>query len=282
MEDGRFLPPGYDENEAFSYNSLPPLTEDTSWIGLVGFLIIPAGLVTSLFSKDKRIKDYAVFSGMFGLVYMLFVIAQRASWDPYQGRYFIMGLIPAIPLISGIVPNKKPFDGLVMATITILVVGVALNTFIFNESKTILSKYQISLGLNQNLEKIPKTGWVNQNIRRVLGFGFGYLHSIAPEDEMIFTRPRYFQVYNSNLSTVKKLVFVDQVIPEGESIYLLKPSYTLEFGLFGENITRKLFPIKSLDQFRGDSFLITHSKIKAPEELGLSLIGKFDRIYIYR
>ncbi len=98
MEDGRLLATRImTQNEAFSFDSIPPLTEDTSWIGLVGFLIIPAGMVLSLFSKEKRIRDYAVFSLVFGLVYALLVILQRPGWDPYQGRYFILGLIPASP-----------------------------------------------------------------------------------------------------------------------------------------------------------------------------------------
>jgi hypothetical protein len=89
------------------------------------------------------------------------------------------------------------------------------------------------------------------------------------------------QVYNSNQRTVKKLLFIDKIIPKGESIFLLKPSYTLEFGLFGENVTRRLFPIKTLEDYESGSYLITHSKIKSPEALGLKLLGQFSRIYVY-
>jgi hypothetical protein len=281
LEDGRFLPPGYDTNEAFLFDSISSLTEDTSWVGMVGFFIIPAGTVLSLFSKEKRKRDYAVFAIIFSLVYGLLVIAQRASWDPYQGRYFILGLIPAISLVAVLVPKKKPFGGLVMTVITILVMGIALNTYLFNESKTMLSKFQLSVGLERVLESVPSTSLFNQNIRRVLGFGFHYLHGIAPEDEPILTKPWLMQVYNSNQSTVKKLLFLDKIIPKGESIFLLKPSYTLEFGLFGENVSRRLFPIKTLEDFENGSYLITHSKIKSPEVLGLKLLGQFSRIYVY-
>lgn len=282
MEDGRYLPPGFDANEAFSFDSISPLTEDTSWIGLVGFLIIPAGMVLSLFSKEKRIRDYAVFSLVFGLVYALLVILQRPGWDPYQGRYFILGLIPAIPLAAILVPNKNPFGGLVMTLIGILVVGVALNTLFFNESKPVLSKYELSQGLDKGLEFVPPTSWVNRKIRAVMGTGLRYLNEIAPVDESIFTKTWMQQVYNSNQSTIKSLNFINKIIPKGASIFLYKPSYTLEYGLFEENASRRLFPLDSLEDFERGSYLITHSNIKESDSLGLTLVGKADRIFIYR
>ena len=282
MEDGRFLPPGYDGNEAFAFDFIPPLSEDTSWIGLVGFLIIPAGIGLSLFSKEKRIRDYAVFSLVFGVVYALSIILQRPGWDPYQGRYFIMGLIPAIPLVAGLVPKRKPFGALVMSAISILVIGIALNTLLFNESKPVLSKYELSLGLNRGLDNVPPTNWVNRKIRGAMGIGLGYLNEIAPEDESIFTKSWLQQVYNSNQSTIKKVIFIDGLIPQGENVSLYKPSYTLEYGLFGENVSRKLFPLKSLEDFKAGSFLITQSEIKDPNSYGLFLVGKSGRIFIYR
>jgi hypothetical protein len=282
MQDGKFLPPGYDENEAFSFELIPPLSEDTSWIGLVGFLIIPAGMGVSLFSKEKRIRDYAVFSLIFGFVYALTIILQRPGWDPYQGRYFILGLIPAFPLAAGLVPKRKPFSALVMSVISIMVVGIAVNTLFFNESKPVLSKYELSLGLNRGLDYVPPTNWLNRKIRGAMGIGLGYLNEIAPEDESIFTKSWLQQVYNSNQSTIKKVVFIEGLIPKGENVSLFKPSYTLEYGLFGENLSRKLFPLKSLEDYKAGSFLITQSEIKDPNLYGLLLIGKAHRIFIYR
>ena len=96
-----------------------------------------------------------------------------------------------------------------MSAISILVIGIALNTLIFNESKPVLSKYELSLGLNRGLDYVPPTNWVNRKIRGAMGIGLGYLNEIAPEDESIFTKSWLQQVYNSNQSTIKKVIFIE-------------------------------------------------------------------------
>jgi hypothetical protein len=115
-----------------------------------------------------------------------------------------------------------------------------------------------------------------------MGTGLRYLNNIAPADESIFTKPWLQQVYNSNQSTIKKLLFIQSFINNGESISLFKPSYTLEYGLFGENVTRRLIPLRILEEYEEGSFLITSSEIKEPGMFGLVLVEKTKQIYIYR
>ena len=210
LEDGRYLPPGYDESEAFTYAAVPPLTEDTAWPGVICFLVIPIGVVVSLFNRDRKIRDYAVFALVFGLVYTILVILQRPGWDPYQGRYFVLGLIPAVPLAGVLIPQRKPWGGVVITSISIVVIVIGLNTLFFNDAKPILTKYEISQELSWMLDRIPTSNTVYRKSRAIAGVVFRYLESISPTGESIFTKSRISQVYNSNQGTITSVEYIEQ------------------------------------------------------------------------
>ena len=282
LEDGRYLPAGYDESEAFTYAAVPPLTEDTAWPGVICFLVIPVGVVVSLFSRDRKIRDYAVFALVFGLVYTILVILQRPGWDPYQGRYFILGVIPAFPLAAALIPKKKPYDGLVIGVLTLMVMVIGLNTFFFNTSKPILTKYELSQVLSQALEKVPASNRINRKIRAVVGIGFGYLNGIAPTGDSFITRTRIEQVYSSNQGMIPNIRLIDKAIDSRAVVSVLNPIYLLEYGLFGENASRTLILLSAIKEFESSSFLITSRKLKPPEPQGLKIIAENRRLFIYR
>jgi 4-amino-4-deoxy-L-arabinose transferase-like glycosyltransferase len=282
LEDGRYLPPGYDESEAFTYAAVPPLTEDTAWPGVICFLVIPIGVVVSLFNRDRKIRDYAVFALVFGLVYTILVILQRPGWDPYQGRYFVLGLIPAVPLAAAIVPKKKPWNSLVISLLSLVVLIIGLNTLLFNKSKPVLSKYELSQGLTGVLARLPQTNPITLKARSLAGFVIGFVKEIAPVGESVFMQSRIQQIYNSNQSTIENLEFVEQRLKTNEPISLFNPPFLLEYGLFGENAFRQLIPINTLADYGGETYLITTTKIDDPGSMGLKLRGKFRGIFFYR
>ncbi|MCX6054662.1 MAG: hypothetical protein NTZ74_07100 [Chloroflexi bacterium] len=124
LEKEVYLLAGFNEGERFNFNATPVLSEDTSWFGPIG-LIIPFGLLFSFLSAKNQIKKYALFAFLIFLSFFFLVFLQRQGWDPYQGRYFLIVVLPLVPLISILIPNQKVFANIAITLI------VRINASIF-------------------------------------------------------------------------------------------------------------------------------------------------------
>ncbi|PKN15216.1 MAG: hypothetical protein CVU67_01730, partial [Deltaproteobacteria bacterium HGW-Deltaproteobacteria-24] len=107
LEKKVFLQPGFDQVEEFNYREPLILSEESAWFGPIGVLLIPAAILSSLFSKQRNRRIYGVFSFTLFLSFFIMVIIQRPGWDPYQGRYFILPVLPMVPLVSMLIPSNS-------------------------------------------------------------------------------------------------------------------------------------------------------------------------------
>ena len=99
----------HDATVLFTYAEIPPIQEDKSWYGLLGFVLVFILTPIQLIKGIRRRDPYRVGMVVVAFSYSILVIALRPGWDPYQGRYFIpvVALHCSIPLL----PSSKR-DGL--------------------------------------------------------------------------------------------------------------------------------------------------------------------------
>ncbi len=81
---------------------------------------------------------------------------------------------------------------------------------------------------------------------------------------------------------IRYIRLIDENIQPKETVAMLDPLYLLEFGVFGENASRSLFILSNINDYKGDSILITSKKINSPESLGLHLVASSKYLFIYR
>jgi hypothetical protein len=102
------------------------------------------------------------------------------------------------------------------------------------------------------------------------------------QGEGIYDSSRIQQVYYSNKSTLTDMRFLLDFIPAHETIALLNPGFALEYGLFGENITRKLIPLKNLGEYDQRFYLVVPNSMDKSAFVGLLLIGANENFSIYK
>ena len=155
LEGTKYLKYGFGEQEQFLYGRFPQLSEDTAWFGPLVFLLLPLALGLGLFSKSALVREYSVFALILSLSYGFLVVLQWPGWDPYEGRYFILGLVPILPLIATLVPNRKGWQGLIVGVLTCWVLVLAFNTLLFNSSKPILPYQYLQRFSSQTGGELP-------------------------------------------------------------------------------------------------------------------------------
>lgn len=63
------------------------------------------------------------------------------------------------------------------------------------------------------------------------------------------------QVYYSSSDTYKEITFINQFIPDSAPISINIPISPLEYGLFGKNKSRNLFPVQDISQVESGYFI---------------------------
>lgn len=261
LEGTEYLKYGFGGQERFLYDRIPQLSEDTAWFGPLGFLLLPLALVLGLFSRSALMREYSIFVLFLSLSFGLLVVLQWPGWDPYEGRYFIMGLVPVLPLMAILVPNRKGWQGLVVGIFAVWVLILAFNTLLFNNSKPILPYQYLQRYSTQQVANFPENNFLQAAIKKGTNSILFKLMKNSPEGEGIFNGTRLQQVYYVNKRALEDVSFILKNVPENESISLYSPGYSMEYGLFGENRTRKLFPLRSLRDYDGNSYLVLRNPV---------------------
>jgi 4-amino-4-deoxy-L-arabinose transferase-like glycosyltransferase len=263
LEGTKFLKYGFGGQELFLYERIPQLTEDTAWFGPLGFLLLPLALGFGLFSRSALVREYSVFTLFLTLGYGFLVVLQWPGWDPYEGRYFITGLVPILPLIGILVPNRKGWQGLFVGVVTFWVLVLAFNTMLFNSSKPILPFQYLQRFSVKQVANYPDTNLLQTTLKKGVNSLVFRLMDNSPEGESIYDASRLQQVYYANKPILEDVSFILRVVPEKQPISLYLPGYSMEYGLFGENMTRKLFPLRTLLDYDGFSYLVLPNPVDA-------------------
>jgi len=198
----------------YDLNKMPRADEDYSWWGIFGFgfiwIIVLLSLIGIINSQGGKI---------FALASVIFVLTQCYSgpYDPWRGRYFIIGAVFAVPTLGFCLQNtKNVLFKIYLICIVIIGCAEAFSSVIFRDDAPIFS-IESKWITTKSVFTLARIGQLSRN--RI----YFWYEPLKKFDEMV---PR------------------DAVV----AVYLHK-DYTYEYPLFGEKLTRTIIPINSF--FKG-------------------------------
>lgn len=281
LQSDRYLATGFDIGEKFSYSKNRELSEDTSWFGPLFFLLTPISLLIVCLQKDNARKRYAGLALYYFALYFLLIVFQRPGWDPYQGRYFILGVTPFFPLLGVCLPTRRVIQQAVLIPLLLASIYLSFTVVCLNNSRPIITASTITHWQNKYLGDVPGQSGMTTFIKRGLRYLSYQLYQNAYERPSIFESSYYEQLYYSETPTLPDMLMVNEVIPPGEPIYLLMSRDPLEYGLFGVNRSRNLYPVSSINDVATNGFVLV-SNNRDIQLGGLRLLNTNDHYSIYQ
>ena len=219
-------------------------------------------------------------SCIFSCIFCLIII-QRPGWDPYQGRYFILGIIPFVPLIGAVLPAKGIGKWVVGSVLCIIYIIISFNVLAMNASKPLVTARTVAILQNETILPLPDSTRLQIISKTYLVKWTNSLVERWTQRESIFSLPYYDQLYYSDTSLVPEIEMIRQSIPDSTPLYLMMERTPLEYGLFGLNRTRELFPINGYEDVEKDGFLMVDKAHDQPLP-GFKLIASDDKYAIYQ
>lgn len=280
LESELYLQPGFDDSERFSYSLERDMSEDTAWFGPVFFIAILVSLGGLLFQKNRPRKVYAALAILHFLLYFLLILVQRPGWDPYQGRYFILGVIFLLPLTGSILPARGIGQLPVILLLCVAFALISFNVLGMNHSKPLVTartianlqnEFILPLPQNTKVQIVSKTylvKWTNKFVER------------WPQRDPITTLSYYDQLYYSETPLATEIRLILDALPPTEPVYLLMDRNPLEYGLFGVNHTRELYPVKEVDDVPEEAYLVIDRAQDSPQ--GFKLIVDSGQFKLYK
>lgn len=275
-----FLQPGFDEVEKFSYTAPLILSEESAWFGPIGFLLVIIALIISLFSRQKSRRIYASFGVVLFLSFFVMVIIQRPGWDPYQGRYFILPVLPLVPLVSILFPSKKIWRTLFFVFLLPVCLFLSFNTFFTNNSRPVITAGTFWGFQYQHILTLPENNKYERYFKNKMTTAFDQIAITALDRPTIYQCSYWNQVYYSGFRLLGHIQFIDPLIPDGATIYLNIPSTALDYGLFGKYKDRKLIRVEDVTQVPSGYF-ITKSTSHLAFKKDMTLLGDDGTYQIY-
>lgn len=258
LEEEIFLQPGYDQVETFTYDSYPLLAEDTAWFGPLSFLLFPLATLLTFFSKVRLRRKYALFCLVYSVFYFCIIFIQRPGWDPYQGRYFILGIYPLIPMVSILIPNQKFWRIIVNTILVSCSILLIFNTLLKNDTKPIITAKSQNDFIHQRIDPLIESNFFQVLIKKAL-YKITYPTGFENPRRNIYGQKYYDQLFYTNNISAKNIELINGIIPEGEPISLMISNNPLEYALFGVNRSRSLYPITDMNMARPGYLIITNT-----------------------
>jgi hypothetical protein len=206
---------------------------------------------------------------------------QRPGWDPYQGRYFILAVVPLAPLFGVLIPRRGFGKWVIPLVLSFITIIISFNTLLTNDSKPIFTSRSVAYLQNKVILPLPE----NNKFKIV---GKTYLVKLTngllwrlPQREPIIGLAYYDQLFYSDTDIIPVIEMIQDEIPADEPIYLMMNRDPLEYALFGINRTRKLFPVKSGDDVPPHDYLLV-DKIHEQPLMGFDLVIGTEQFKLYR
>jgi 4-amino-4-deoxy-L-arabinose transferase-like glycosyltransferase len=265
----------------FEYLGVPGLTEDTSWFGPLCFIMLPLGLIASLFRKEKRVNQYLIFALLTGIGYLIFILVQRSGWTPNQGRYFLLGILPLIPLFASVIPRRRKVEAITTSIISFFVIVLAGTTLLFNDSKPVVTYTTVVNWRYQVNAKIPKDSALHTLENRILNRLIIYFADFSPYRKLFIGADYYQQLYFSNASQIKNIEFFNSYISQNVPVSIHISSSIDEYAFFGKDKTRNLYPVNNISEVQPGSFLLIRNNSVSNELSQLTKLGSNNDYSIY-
>ncbi|MCX6055313.1 MAG: hypothetical protein NTZ74_10445 [Chloroflexi bacterium] len=280
LEKEVFLQPGYNQGERFGYTSPLVLSEDNSWYGPLGFILLPLSFIFSIFSLSKGRRYYSWFSFFLFVSFFFLVLLQRPGWDPYQGRYFLLAILPLVPMVSILFSSNRLLKTLLIILIIPFGLFISINTFFSNNSKPVIAASELWGFQAKTILKLPENNKLELFVKNNLVSITNNIAENALDRRNIYNNQHWDQVYYSSSDTVKNIDLIDQWVPEGETIYHNIPSSELEYGLFGKNMTRNVYKVQDISEVNSGYYL-SESSNQTKISKNVLLLGGNDSYQVF-
>jgi len=234
----------HDAKVIFQYGEIPPIQEDRSWYGLIGFTLIFILTPIQLIQGIRRRDPYRIGLVAISFFYSLLVIAFRPGWDPYQGRYFIPVVTFTAPFLASLVRTGLGWRVTVWIVVVISA-GTMLYSTVTNNGKPLLS-YPRLQGL-----LIPN-GSAETTLTQNRLMTFAQINFPAQKDiwdmDMIGR-----QLIQSGMM-VSPVRMVAKSVPEDASLALGFTQNLPVLPFFGNHLSRRIYPVYPSDKLRDKSW----------------------------
>jgi 4-amino-4-deoxy-L-arabinose transferase and related glycosyltransferases of PMT family len=281
LEDTVYLQPGYDKSEEFHFLTPVTLTEDTAWFGPICILLCLVSFFLVLFQKDKLRKEYLIFTFVLFWSYLAAIFLQRPGWDPYQGRYFILSILPALPLVGVCFIDRKTIRPIEATVFSLAFLLIFANTFLFNFSKPIITAGKITGWQNKYLTNLPFETRLQKYVKNKSFTYSNQLIKVLPKQKAIFQAHYYEQLFYSSADFVPDIEMVNAHMADRQPLYARISKLAFEYALFGKNQTRALYPIEDFNQVPAGSYLLVQNIWPQPKT-GFDLIANDGRFTLYQ
>jgi len=265
----------------FEYLGVPGLTEDTSWFGPLCFIMLPLGLITSLFRKGKRFHQYLVFALLTGIGYLIFILLQRSGWTPNQGRYFLLGILPFVPLFASVIPRWRKVEVITTSIISFLVIVLAGTTLLFNDSKPVVTYTTVVNWRYQVNARIPRDSGLHTLENRILNRLIIYVADFSPYRQLFIGDDYYHQLYFSHATQIENINFFNSYISPNVPVSIHISSSIDEYAFFGINKTRDLYPVKNISEVQPGSFFLIRNDLIRNDLTQMTKLGSNNVYSLY-
>ncbi len=208
------------------------------------------------------------------------VIIQRPGWDPYQGRYFILPVLPLVPLVSMLIPSKRIWRAIMITFFLPICLFLSFNTFFANNSRPVITAGTIWGFQYQYILNLPENNKYELYIKNKLITSTDQIATAALDRPTIYQSSYWEQVYYSGYRMLQNIQFVDSLVPDGVTLYIDFPSSAFDYGLFGKNKDRFLVRVDDVNQITSGYF-VTLSSTKINLNKGISLLGNNGTVKVY-
>lgn len=278
LNSEKYQQPGSEKKELFNYLYIPQLTDDESWFGPLAFLLLPTALFITFFSKNRFRREYAFFVISLFIVYFILVLLQRAGWDQYQGRYFLVVVLPFLPLVSIIIPERGWVKHTIISIVFVFSFVLSVFTFVSNDSKPLITRKTIENIQNEHINVMAQKSPLGKKIAHYIPMNM--LASLVNQGQGIYSCDYLDQVYYYDRKNAQILLLVSDFVPPQQEVYYSLVNRTLAYGLYGKNRTRDIYQIFDVSEIKEGYFLTDLAWGFWPSQ-NVKLLGKIENYSFY-
>ena len=158
---------------------------------------------------------------------------------------------------------------------------IAFNVVCMNNSKPLITTSTISTWQNKYLADIEGQSGIKTFVKKGFRFLSYQLYQNAIDRWSIFESSYYEQLYFSETRTLPDVLMVNDVLLQREPLYLIMSRDPLEYGLFGINRSRNLFPLDNSDEVPLNAVVLVQ-KGRDVNTDRFQLVTSGDRYLVYR
>ncbi|MEE8574364.1 MAG: glycosyltransferase family 39 protein, partial [Thermodesulfobacteriota bacterium] len=134
-----------DKVAKFSLKTSTVIDESFGWYGFLGFFLMVPVILWAFFRPiyRRRIDPYFIYASI-PVLFFLFMSYLLPEYRPYKGRYFLLPMAFAAPLVALLWRVRvKPLKIVLIILISIVSVNAAVDTLLHNRRRPLVGEYNV-------------------------------------------------------------------------------------------------------------------------------------------